>query len=241
MKKRLTSKINVFVGIVVLTILLSAMNGCSTKKETVKIGVVGTMSGMQSDLSVSGRRGIEIAVDEINERGGINGCQIELIIKNDENNYERAAEIVQEFADEGVSYVIGHYTSGMMLAAYDELSKHDILYLGPTISSDSLSLMDDNFIRFIASTKEQAEILNTIALRDDHVKFVILFDEKNLGFNELLYHNFEEILMSHGGEVVWNYGFETIDETVTEEMVNYLKLIESETLIFFAGIFISET
>lgn len=219
---------NHFMKILVLAILLFSVSACNDKDETIKIGVVGTMTGSQSDLSVSGRRGIEIAVDEINGNGGINGRQIELIVKNDENNPDRAAEIVKEFVEEEVSYVIGHYTSGMMLAAYDELASQDILYLGPTVSADNLSTIEDSFIRFIASTQEQAQIINDVALRDGHKRFIVIYDQKNIGFNEYLYQNFEALLESNNGFVVESFDFESTDEVTMTEMVNRLNQLNTE-------------
>lgn len=211
-----------------MVFLLFVISGCNQSEKTIKIGVVGTMTGTQSDLSVSGRRGIEIAVDEINEAGGINEHKVELVVKDDENDPIRAAEIVQEFVDEDISYVIGHYTSGMMLAAYSEVLEHDVLYLGPTISTDRLSEIDDNFIRFVASTREQAQIINEIAANDGHKNFAVIFDAKNIGFYEALYANFREILEYNGGNILWDYGYETLDQGVMNELVDNCKTVNSE-------------
>lgn len=234
MKNIMKRKRNLIMKILVLAILLFSVCACNEKDETVKIGVVGTMTGSQSDLSVSGRRGIEIAVDEINGNGGINGRQIELIVKNDENNPDRAAEIVKEFVEEEVSYVIGHYTSGMMLAAYDELASQDILYLGPTVSADNLSTIEDGFIRFIASTQEQAQIINDVALRDGHKRFIVIYDQKNIGFNEYLYQNFEALLEENNGLVVETLGFESTDEVAMNDLLNRLDQFDSEYEAIFA-------
>ncbi len=164
----MNKKANMIIFLILIFILI--LNGC--RKETIKIGIVGTMTGSQSDLSVSGRRGIEIAVDQINKNGGIRGKKLELIIKDDLNDAIRAKEIVSEFVKEDIKIVVGHYTSGEMIAAYDEVIKHDILYLGPTISADSFSGLDDNFIRFIASTKEQAQIIADFAIEQNHKNFI---------------------------------------------------------------------
>lgn len=205
----------------IILILLQLVSCKST--ETIRIGVVGTMSGNQSDLSVSGRRGIEMAVDEVNSLGGINGRLIELVVKDDENNPEKAKQIVGEFVNEGIPVVIGHYTSGMMLAAYDEVEANDILYLGPTISADSLSERDDHFIRFIASTKEQATIIVKNALKDNHDDFIVVMDQKNLGFNEKLYLNFDKLLKENNGSVHSVVAYNTIDEDlfsrITSEII----------------------
>lgn len=206
-------------------ILLSV--GCTGSKAPIRIGVVGTLSGVQSDLSVSGRRGIEIAVDQINKEGGINGRLIELTVKNDNNDPEMAVELVSQFEEEGIEIVIGHYTSGMLLATYEELLKHEILYIGPTVSADHLSSKEDNFIRFIASTKEQAEVINQVADRKGQKNFGVIYDQKNIGFNESLFGNFKSILESTGGQVLWDYGFDELNENTYTELMG---LFEGEDM-----------
>lgn len=179
--------------------------------ETIKIGVVGTMSGNQSELSVSGRRGVELAVLTINEQGGLLGREIELVVKDDLNDINRAAEVVKEFADAEVEIVIGPFTSSMMLAAYDSVHAFEMLYLSPTVSTDILNEKDDQFIRFIAPTREQAIILNNVANKNNHKKFIVIADETNFGFNQMLYQNFKEILEDNNGQIL-----ELIEYTVLD-------------------------
>ena len=63
------SKKWILICIVCISFMLSA---CSKNNDPIKIGVLGTMSDINSDLSVSGRRGIELATYEFNESGGLN-------------------------------------------------------------------------------------------------------------------------------------------------------------------------
>jgi len=163
--------------------------GCNYQLEPIKIGVVGTMSGIDSDLSVSGRRGVELAVEEFNNSGGLNGRKVEIVVKDDKNDVNQALRVDNEFIDKNIPVVIGHYTSGMMVESMDYLRTRDILFLSPTISADSLSGIDDNFIRFIATTKEQAVVLTNLANKNNHKKFAIIYDLSNKGFNENLYNN----------------------------------------------------
>lgn len=214
---------------VIFLLFLIFLIGC--EEDTIKIGVVGSMTGTASDLSISGRRGIELAVDEINREGGIDKCMIELVVKDDENNPELAKRIVKEFVDEEVQIVIGHFTSGMMLSAYDEVNKNDILYLGPTISADSLTGIDDNFIRFISSTKEQANALGAVAKKNNHKNFAVIYDAKNIGFNEMLLNNFTAELELNDGSIVKTFTFRTITDTFLDRLVDELGDIDAVFII----------
>lgn len=221
--------------IMVLFCISSALtlfeSGC-VHKEPVLIGVVGTMTGNNSDLSVSGRRGIEMAVKEINESGGINGRLVELVIKDDKNDPGQAEKIVDEFVNEGIELVIGNYTSGMLLAAYDTIIKSNLLYLAPTVSADSLNGIDDNFIRFIPTTALQADIIIQDVKKNKYNRFLIISDQKNIGFSEALRNNFEEQLINNNGSVVSLVNYETLDQSKIDEIISILNVENSINSIF---------
>lgn len=203
--------------IILLLIITLLLISCE-ESETIKIGVVGSMSGNQSELSVSGRRGIELAVSKINEQGGLLGKEVELVVKDDLNDMNRAVDIVKEFVNEDIEMVIGPFTSKMMLAAYDTVEAHEILYLSPTVSTDLLNQKDDHFIRFIASSREQAVVLNEVALNNNDKEFIVIIDETNIGFNQQLYENFKEILESNNGQINNVMEYSVLDSGIFETL-----------------------
>lgn len=176
------------------------------------------MSGINSELSVSGRRGVELAVDELNKAGGLDGRKVELVVKDDKFDSTTALNVDKEFIKENVPVVIGHYTSGMMVNSMEYLKDKDILFLSPTISADSLSGIDDNFIRFIATTREQAAVLADTANENNHKRFSIIYNLENNGFNDIFASNFKKLVEKNNGEVI-------LTKTYTSSVdVDYLSL-----------------
>jgi len=205
------------------------------KKEPIRIGVVGTMSGLNSDLSVSGRRGVELAISERNAIGGIKGHKIEIVLKDDKNDSSIAQQKREEFIKGKIQVVIGHYTSGMMLATYNGIKDKEILYLSPTVSADQLSGMDDNFIRFIASTKEQAVVLSKETQKRNIKRIAIIFDQKNIGFNEMLIKNFNEKIIAYGGNIILSVPYSVKDAEAIENIVNQVKSSSADAVFIIAG------
>ncbi|MDC7241133.1 MAG: ABC transporter substrate-binding protein, partial [Spirochaetales bacterium] len=78
--------------------LILLIAGCS--REPVKVGFISGLSGGNSDLGEAGRNGAMMAVEEINETGGIDGQGVSLLIRDDGNDTEKAAAAAQELADE---------------------------------------------------------------------------------------------------------------------------------------------
>lgn len=212
-------------GVICSSILLY-ISGCKNNYETIKIGVVGTMTGINSDLSISGRRGVELAVSEYNKAGGFNGRIVELVIKDDLDEPAIALKVDQELIEEKIPIVIGHFTSGMMIKSMDYLRNKDILFLSPTVSADSMLGIDDNFIRFIATTKEQANVLAEMALINKDQTFAIIYGLSNHGFNDALYTNFKERLRNNKGAVVLTQTYTSnneLDYATLAKTINELK------------------
>jgi branched-chain amino acid transport system substrate-binding protein len=69
--------------LVFLTILFSS---CQREKPQIKIGFAGGLTGRYSDLGTAGRNGANLAVEEINQTGGIRGRQVLLISKDDKQD-----------------------------------------------------------------------------------------------------------------------------------------------------------
>lgn len=121
-----------------ITLLLA---GCgSGGGDTVVIGVAGPFS---QPRGVSMKAGAELARDEINKAGGIDGRQIELVFLDDSANNDAAVRIANEFrADRRVVAVIGHLTSGPTAAAapiYNAVGSPMAL-ISPSASAPSLTL-----------------------------------------------------------------------------------------------------
>jgi len=84
----------------------------ATSKETVKIGVLHSLSGTMAISEVSLRDAVQMAVDEINAKGGVLGKQIEPVIVDPASDWDLFAEKAKELLiDKKVSAVFGCWTS----------------------------------------------------------------------------------------------------------------------------------
>jgi branched-chain amino acid transport system substrate-binding protein len=106
-----------------------------TDKNPFKIGFVGTLIRMSSDLGIQGRNGVMFAVEETNRLRGINGRPFHLITKDDRQDPQTALNVGQELIDEGVVATIGHINSVMSEATLSLMNEHEIPMIAPTTSS----------------------------------------------------------------------------------------------------------
>src|SRR5687768_18266032 len=86
--------------------------------DTIRVGVFGDLTGQTSSFGQSTKNGIELAVEEINNAGGINGKKIQLIVEDDQGRPEQAKTVVSKLINQDrVHAVLGEVASTNSLAA----------------------------------------------------------------------------------------------------------------------------
>ncbi|MFO7717430.1 MAG: ABC transporter substrate-binding protein, partial [Desulfohalobium sp.] len=90
-------------------VLLAGLGACG--QDPIRIGFAVPLTGVYSDLGVHGRNGATLAVEEINDRGGIHGRSLRLLPRDDGNSAAQAKAVDRELIDQGVVAIIGHMTS----------------------------------------------------------------------------------------------------------------------------------
>src|SRR6267142_767931 len=179
---------------------LSACSGGSSRRPIV-IGVAGPFS---QPRGVSMRHAAELAVKEINARGGIRGRQLALRIMDDSGRPEVAIRIAEQRVDgPAVVAVVGHLTSGTSLAAvrvYGE-ARRPIAMLSPSASSPDLSGVNPYFFRVCPSDLSHGAQLARFArqtLGARRVGMIYIDDDYGRGLRLSFAAEFRRL----GGEIV---------------------------------------
>src|SRR6266481_1696594 len=97
----------------VALLCLSLAIGCSKKGgDTIKIGVITSLTGSQAAFGGAHKNGYSIALDEINAKGGVLGKKIELDFYDDQGKPDQAVHGVAKLVDQDrVPLVLGSYSS----------------------------------------------------------------------------------------------------------------------------------
>lgn len=155
-------------------------NNVSGNQETYKIGIGCAMTGTSATYGAMMKCGAEMAIAEINEAGGVNGRQLELVALDDKQDASEAALVAQRFADmDDLQFVIAHGGSALTLAAGPIYETAKLPFFSCCSSSPSLTQQGwEYYVRF--------------GTRDDGVApSCVAFLKNNLGFSKIgiLYEN----------------------------------------------------
>jgi len=84
--------------------------------EPIKIGALTSLTGVFTSWGIPSSKGMQLAVDEINAAGGVDGRMLELVVVDDQSNPEEAVIAFERLIEEGVVAVGGTISSGVGLA-----------------------------------------------------------------------------------------------------------------------------
>lgn len=182
---------------------------CEGIKEPVCIGFVGALTGRYSDLGVSGRDGVILAVEQKNRAGGLLGRPIRLFARDDRQDPRVAVEVDQELINSGVIAIIGHMTSAMSMAALPLLENTQTVMISPTTSSALLSGKKDFFFRLYEPIDDEVLGLAQWVLKQKGItRMAALYDLANEAFARDYVERFDRAYRASGGQVLVTMGTE---------------------------------
>ena len=129
---------------IVSVILVAAMAvGCLA--DAFYIGGIGPVTGDAAIYGTAVQNGAQIAVDEINEAGGINGHQIEYNFQDDQGDPEKAANAYNTLKDWGMQVLMGTVTTGPCVSVADLTAADNMFQITPSASSTDVIKNDNVF------------------------------------------------------------------------------------------------
>lgn len=132
----------------------------------VKVGVIGDFSAGSADMGVAMRQGAEIAAEEFNAAGGIDGREVELVFYDDEGDAQKATTGAQHLADrEKVVAVLGNPNTGTAIATVKVTQSRKVPQIVPVAQSPEVMEGDTTYTFRTSATNPM-----DIAVLVDYVK-----------------------------------------------------------------------
>ena len=149
----------------------------------ILIATAGPMSGQSLAIGDQFRWGAEVAVADLNARGGVLGETVRLIIGDDACDPEQAVAVAQKLVNDGIVFVAGHYCSGSSIPASAVYEAAGVLMISP--GSTNPKLTDDggaNVFRMCGRDDAQGAVAGTyLAEHWGDKKIAILRDQTAYG------------------------------------------------------------
>ncbi len=138
----------VLVVVVLIAICVGPLGFVASAQDSdpIKIGLQGPMTGDYAYEGQGFEKAVQLLVDQINEKGGLLGRQVELVVEDDAGDPTQSALVADRMVDAGVIAVIGAYNSTATEPASEIYDEAGILHITP--SSTATRLTEKGFTRF---------------------------------------------------------------------------------------------
>ena len=169
--------------------------------EVFKIGGIGPVTGAAAVYGLAVKNGAQIAVDEINADGGINGYQIDFQFQDDEHDAEKSVNAYNTLKDWGMQMIMGTVTSAPCVAVADKTMADNMFQITPSGSSVECA-QNPNVFRVCFSDPDQGAASATyIAENKLADKIAVIYDSSDV-YSSGIYERFASEAANHGLDIV---------------------------------------
>lgn len=206
----------------VAAMAVTALTGCgsnsssSSKKDADKyyIGGIGPTTGATAIYGTAVKNGAQIAVDEINAAGGINGKQIEYRFEDDQNDAEKAVNAYNTLKDWGMQMLVGTTTTAPCIAVAGKTASDNVFQITPSASSpDVLSSGNGNVFQVCFTDPNQGVAsAQYIAENKLPTKIGIIYDSSDV-YSSGIEEKFEAEAKTQGLNIVSKAAFTADSKT----------------------------
>ncbi|MDD5434554.1 MAG: branched-chain amino acid ABC transporter substrate-binding protein [Nitrospira sp.] len=152
---------------------------CSKKENTIKVGVASPMTGDQSKMGLDMKNGADMAVKEWNQKGGVLGKKIELLVEDDQHDPKQAVSIANKLVNAGAAGIIGHFNSSTSIPASAVYNKANMPMITPASTNPQLTEQGfPNVFRVCGRDDQQGLVAATFVASVLQLKKVAVIHDK---------------------------------------------------------------
>ena len=192
---------------------------CSDPGGPIKIGVYGDLSGQTSSFGQSTRNGSQMAADEINAAGGINGRQVQLIHEDDQGEPGKAATVVAKLINQDqVRALIGEVASSNSIAAAPNAQEAKVPMISPSSTNPKVTQIGDYIFRVCFIDPFQGEVMAKFAFNSLKAKKAAILFDSNSDYSKGLIQFFKAAFTKLGGTIVIEKAYAQRDRDFTGQL-----------------------
>ncbi len=196
--------------VLAMLMVVSIFAACGSKttengaEGTIKIGLSGPLTGAAAVYGVAVKNAAEMAAEEINAAGGMNGINIDILATDDAHDPAKVSTNYYNMVGEGMQVSLGCVTSNPCLE-FCKLSEEDnVFFLTPSASNDDVPAADNAYQMCFADGNQGAVAANTV--NNLGLTKIGIFYKSDDSYSNGIYEQFKANL---------NEGIETVEAVFT--------------------------
>ncbi len=204
---------------------------------TIKLGGVGPTTGGAAVYGLAVQNASQLAVDEINASGGINGMQIEFKFEDDECDAEKSVNAYNTLKDWGMQMLVGSVTSGCSVAVAEKTAEDNMFQLTPSGSSVDCVKYDNAFRVCFSDPNQGMASAKYIGENAIASQIAVIYDSSDI-YSSGIYEKFAAEAENQPFEIVSAEAFTA--DSKTDFSVQLQKAKDSGAELVFLPIYYTE-
>ncbi len=232
------------ISLALVTMLaVGCLTGCgdkaasSTGEKVFKIGASGPLTGGAAAYGDAVNKGAQIAVDEINAAGGINGTKIEFKMEDDEHDAEKAVNAYNNLKDWGMQVLMGAVTSAPCIAIESEAEADNMFLITPSGTAVDCIKGANAFRICFSDPAQGTKSAEYIGMNQLASKVAIIYDSSD-PYSSGICESFKAEASNQGFEVVATEAFTA--DSKTDFKVQLQKAKDSGADLLFLPVYYQE-
>lgn len=182
-----------------------------TNNEIV-FGEFGSMTGSESTFGVSTHKGIMMAVDEINAKGGVKGKKIKVISYDDQGKSDEAVTVVTKLlTQDKVHVLLGEVASSRSIAVAPIAQQYKVPMISPSSTNPKVTQLGDYIFRVCFIDPFQGSVMAKFAINNLNLKKAAIFRDTKADYSVGLANFFTQEFKKMGGEIVVDISYSSGD------------------------------
>ena len=171
--------------------------------DTIRVGVYGDTTGATSSFGQSTKNGIELAFEEINAAGGVNGKKLEMLFEDDQGTPEKAKTVISKLINQDkVVAVLGEVASSNSLAAAPVAQEAKVPMITPSSTNPKVTEVGDYISRVCFIDPFQGAVMAKFAANTLKAKTAAILGDNSSDYSKGLTQFFEQEFTKLGGKII---------------------------------------
>lgn len=186
--------------------------GNSGSADAFKIGGIGPTTGGAATYGLAVKNAMQLAVDEVNAAGGVNGYQLELNFQDDEHDAEKSLNAYNALKDWNAQVLLGCVTSTPCIAVTEKTKADNMFQLTPSGTAVACTQYDNAFRVCFSDPAQGTESAKYIGENQLASKIAIIYDNSDV-YSTGIYENFVKEAVNQPFEIVTEQAFGADNKT----------------------------
>jgi branched-chain amino acid transport system substrate-binding protein len=210
---------------IVVGLLALVSAGCAKSSgkapDEIRIGHYASLTGSEATFGRSTDNGIRLAVEAVNQAGGIHGKKIRLITYDDRGDAKEAGTAVTRLINrDGVAAVLGEVASGLSLAGAPVCQENGIPMVTPSSVAPEITAVGDRIFRICFTNRFQAYACARFTRQQLKAQTAAILYDQKLAYSVGLADEFEKQFADMGGRITARLSYQEGDQDFSAQLTS---------------------